>query len=172
MTLDTTLSAVIRTHLLCFVISAFQSLDSGIVRKECAPLVSISTRHNISSEKKREKKLDQNLQLRKAWRAAAKRYDAADEATKPRLRFERSWLFTLILDFFDQLYNEKSNQGMCFPHVLTLCTDLIVGRKYKILRAIPRILVRSSKSAANQEIHQHASPGYEYPLRDPTVPCF
>ncbi|KAE9374541.1 DEAD helicases superfamily protein-like protein [Stipitochalara longipes BDJ] len=108
MNLDTSLSANIRTHLLSFIISAFQSLDSGIVRKECAPLVSISIWHNICSEKKREHKLDQSVQLRKAWRAAAKRYDAADEPTKPRLRFERSWLFTLLLDFFNQLYNEKN----------------------------------------------------------------
>jgi intron-binding protein aquarius len=111
MTLDTTLSATLRTHLLSFVISAFQSLDSGIVRKECAPLVSISIWHNISHEKKREGKLDQSTQLRKAWRAAGKRYDAADEDSKPRLRFERSWLFTLIIDFLNQLYNEKSKAG-------------------------------------------------------------
>jgi intron-binding protein aquarius len=112
MTLDISLSATIRTHLLSFIISAFQSLDNGIVRKECAPLVSISIWHNISSDKKRERKLDQSVQLRKAWRAAAKRYDAADEPTKPRLRFERSWLFTLLLNFFDQLYNEKIKPGL------------------------------------------------------------
>ncbi|KAH8821620.1 DEAD helicases superfamily protein-like protein [Xylogone sp. PMI_703] len=108
MVLDNTLSATIRTNLICFITSAFQSLDSGIVRKECAPLVSISIWHNLSSDKKRDRKLDQTVQIRKAWRAAAKRYDAADEATKPRLRFERSWLFTLILDFFNQLYDEKA----------------------------------------------------------------
>ena len=171
MALDATLSVTVRTHLLSFIISAFQSLDSGIVRKvcisrstpfhiwcefasfrskvsfkghlfevkrmpqnsqnplssfqvfgqllnpkfsqECAPLVSISIWHNLSSEKKRERKLDQSVQLRKAWRAAAKRYEAADDAAKPRLRFERSWLFTLILDFFNQLYSEKSKPGMC-----------------------------------------------------------
>lgn len=112
MTLDGTLSAIIRTNLLCFIISAFQSLDSGIVRKECAPLVSISIWHNISSEKKRDRSLDQTVQIRKAWRAAAKRYDAADDTTKARLRFERSWLFTLILDFFNQLYDENIKQGM------------------------------------------------------------
>ncbi|KAM3080955.1 hypothetical protein ACMFMG_004914 [Clarireedia jacksonii] len=108
MTLDITLSATIRTHLLSFVISSFQSLDSGMVRKECAPLVSISIWHNLSSEKKRDKILDHTVQLKKAWRAAAKRYDAADEPTKARLRFERSWLFTLVVDFFNQLYAEKA----------------------------------------------------------------
>ena len=111
MTLDKTLSAKIRTHLLSFIISAFQSLDSGIIRKECAPLVSISIWHNISSDKKRETKLDQSVQLRKAWRAAKKRYDAADDATKPRLRFERLWLSTLILEFLNELYNEKLKSG-------------------------------------------------------------
>ncbi|CZT52224.1 related to NAM7-nonsense-mediated mRNA decay protein [Rhynchosporium secalis] len=107
MTLDTTLSATIRTHLLSFIISSFQSLDSGIIRKECAPLVSISIWHNISNEAKRDRILNQTVQLKKAWRAAAKRFDAADNAAKPRLRFERSWLFALVLDFFNQLYNEK-----------------------------------------------------------------
>lgn len=114
MTLDKTLSPTIRTHLLAFVISAFQSLDSGIVRKECAPLVSISIWHNLSTEKKREEKLEQSVQLRKAWRASAKRYDAAEEAVKSRLRFERSWLYTMLLDFLNQLYDPKSKTGMWF----------------------------------------------------------
>lgn len=115
MILDTTLSTTVRTHILSFFISAFQSLDTGTVRKECAPLVSISIWHNLSSDKKRDRKLDQTLQLRKAWRAAAKRYDAADEPTKARLRFERSWLFTLVLDFLNVLYSETNKQGMHPP---------------------------------------------------------
>jgi len=82
------------------------------VRKECAPLVSISIWNNISTEKKRDRKLEQSVQLKKAWRASSKRYEAADEETKPRLRFERQWLFTLILDFFNQLYSEKIKAGM------------------------------------------------------------
>jgi len=108
MSLDNTLSPNIRTHLLSFIISAFQSLDSGIIRKECAPLVSISIWHNLSDEKKRDKKLDQSVQLRKVWRAAGKRYDAVDDAKKGRLRFERSWLYAMLLDFFSQLYDAKS----------------------------------------------------------------
>jgi intron-binding protein aquarius len=111
MTLDTTLSANIRKHLLTFIISAYQSLDSGIVRKECAPLVSISIWHNLSSEQIREAKLDQTVQLRKAWRAATKRYDAAEDETKSRLRFDRSWLYSMALDFLNQLYDEKSKAG-------------------------------------------------------------
>ncbi|OBT64896.1 hypothetical protein VE03_06453 [Pseudogymnoascus sp. 23342-1-I1] len=108
MTLDNTLSPNIRTHLLSFIISAFQSLDSGIVRKECAPLVSIAIWHNLSSEKKRNNKLDESVQLRKVWRASGKRYEAADDTTKARLRFERSWLYTMLLDFFSQLHDTKN----------------------------------------------------------------
>ncbi|KAK4059110.1 hypothetical protein Trihar35433_11206 [Trichoderma harzianum] len=116
MTLDRTLSTTLRTHLLCFLIHAFQSLDCTIVRKECAPLVSIGIWHNLSSEKRQEAQLDSSPHLRKAWRAAQKRYDAADEATKARLRFERSWLYTLVLDFINQLYSEssKSDQTLLY----------------------------------------------------------
>jgi intron-binding protein aquarius len=112
MTIDFSLSPTIRIHLISFIISAFQSLDTGIVRKECAPLVTISIWHNMSTDKKRERKLGQSVKVGKAWRAAAKRYDAADDATKPRLRFERSWLTTLVIDFINQLYNPKSKSGM------------------------------------------------------------
>lgn len=126
MTLDNTLSTNIRTHLLAFIISAFQSLDSGIVRKECASLVSISMWHNLSSEAKRDHKLDQNVQLRKVWRAAGKRYDAADDATKGRLRFERSWLYVMILDFFSQLYdpNSKADNLKYCERFIELLSDL------------------------------------------------
>lgn len=112
MTLDGSLSWTIRTHVLLFIIHAFQSLDCTIVRKECAPLVSISIWHNLSTETKRDAILDSNTHLRKAWRASAKRYDSADEPTKARLRFERSWLYTLVLDFLSLLYSGNSKQGM------------------------------------------------------------
>ncbi|RFU73568.1 intron-binding aquarius [Trichoderma arundinaceum] len=116
MTLDRTLSTTLRTHLLSFLIHAFQSLDCSIVRKECAPLVSISIWHNLSTENRQEAHLDSTPHLRKAWRAAQKRYDAADEGTKARLRFERSWLYTLILDFVKQLYDDgnKSDQTLLY----------------------------------------------------------
>lgn len=110
MSLDGSLSAKIRTHLLSFLISAFQSLDIGLVRKECAPLVSISIWHNLASESAREHKFEEHAQLRKAWRAAAKRYETADEEAQAKLRFERAWLYALILDFVGRLYKEDSGK--------------------------------------------------------------
>lgn len=111
MMLDRTLSTPIRTQLLCFLIHAFQSLDCAIIRKECAPLVSIGVWHNLSSDNVREAQLSQNTHLKKAWRAALKRWDAADDATKSRLRFERSWLYTLLLDFLSLLFEAKGKTG-------------------------------------------------------------
>lgn len=111
LSLDNTLSWTIRTHIIMFVIHAFQSLDSGIVRKECAPLVSISIWHNISTEQKRDILLDTNAHLKKAWKASARRYDAADDATKARLRFERAWLYTMVLDFLNLLYADTTKDG-------------------------------------------------------------
>lgn len=119
LTLETTLSPTIRTHLLSFFISAFQSLDCAIVRKECAPLVSISIWQNLSSDALRETKLDQHPHARKAWRASVKRYDAADESGKSRLRFDRSWLYTLVLDLIKQLYDGNAKAGECARNMET-----------------------------------------------------
>ncbi|KAG7290231.1 hypothetical protein NEMBOFW57_000229 [Staphylotrichum longicolle] len=126
MTLDGSQSWSIRTHVLLFIIHAFQSLDCAIVRKECAPLVSISIWHSMSTDEKREAILDSNPQLRKAWRASAKRYDSADDATKARLRFERSWLYTLVLDFLALLYagSAKPEHVLYCERFVEFLTDL------------------------------------------------
>ncbi|KAL5412172.1 hypothetical protein PMIN06_009475 [Paraphaeosphaeria minitans] len=110
MSVDRSQPIKIRTQLLSFVIGAFQSLDSGLVRKECAPLVNISIWQNLHSDAAREHHFEQHQMLRKAWRAAHKRFDAADETLQARLRFERSWLYTLILDFLDRIYNSTTRQ--------------------------------------------------------------
>jgi intron-binding protein aquarius len=73
--------------------------------------VAIGIWHNLSSDKMRDAHLDQAPHLRKAWRGAQRRYDAADDATKARLRFERSWLYTLLLDFLNIIHEEKSRPG-------------------------------------------------------------
>ncbi|KAB5570757.1 P-loop containing nucleoside triphosphate hydrolase protein [Coniochaeta sp. 2T2.1] len=126
MSLDTSLSWTLRRHILLFVIHAFQSLDCGIVRKECAPLVSISVWHNLSSDKKRDQLLTASPHLKKAWKASAKRYDAADDETKARLRFERSWLYTLVLDFLNQIYSDdvKEEQLLYCERFVEFLTDL------------------------------------------------
>ena len=94
----------VRNHILSFLIAAFQSLDSVLVRKECAPLVSISLWHHLQSDEAREQRFGENTQLRKSWRAFARRFDAADEQGKKKLRFEQSWLYTMLTSFINFLY--------------------------------------------------------------------
>lgn len=129
MTVDSSQPTKIRTQLLSFVISAFQSLDSGIVRKECAPLVSISIWQNLHSDVIRENLFEKYPMLRKAWRASSRRFDSGDETLQARLRFERSWLYTLLLDFVDRLYNsntrEETRDNLAYgERFLELLTDL------------------------------------------------
>ncbi|KAK5653132.1 hypothetical protein OQA88_9231 [Cercophora sp. LCS_1] len=126
MTLDDSLGWIVRTNVLQFIIFAFQSLDCGIVRKECAPLVSISIWHNLSTEQKRDSLLDSHTHLRKAWRAAAKRYDSGDDAMKARLRFERSWLFSSIIEFLRLLWAEggKKEHVLYCERFVEFLTDL------------------------------------------------
>lgn len=129
MSIDRAQPINIRTQLVSFVIGAFQSLDSGLVRKECAPLVNVAIWQNLHSDAAREHQFEQHPVLRKAWRAAHKRFDAADEAMQARLRFERSWLYTLVLEFLDRLYNSTTRQEIqdnlayC-ERFLELLTDL------------------------------------------------
>lgn len=111
MSLDFSLATAVRTHVLSFLLNAFQSLDSGLVRKECAPLVSISIWHNLASDLARDRKFEEHGLLRKAWRASAKRYQASDEDQQARLRFERSWLYTLLLEFIGRLYSESAGKN-------------------------------------------------------------
>jgi intron-binding protein aquarius len=129
MAVDPVQPAAIRTQLVAFIIGAFQSLDSGLVRKECAPLVGISLWQNLHSDAVREGHFAEHPMLRKAWRAASKRFDAADDVLQARLRFERSWLYTLLLDFVDRLYNnttrEQAQESLAYcERFMELLTDL------------------------------------------------
>ncbi|KAL4787560.1 P-loop containing nucleoside triphosphate hydrolase protein [Aspergillus varians] len=111
MSIDQSLPATSRLSIMSFMISAFQSLENALIRKECAPLVSISIWHNLHSEEARERALGKAPNLKKAWRAAMKRYDAGDEAAKAKMRFERSWLYTMLLDFLRRLNGSEKDQA-------------------------------------------------------------
>jgi intron-binding protein aquarius len=138
MSVDPSQPTKIRTQLVSFVTGAFQSLDSDLVRKECAPLLSISIWQNLHSDDAREHQFEHDQRLRKAWRASNRRFDSADEQVQARLRFERSWLYTLLLDFLDRLYNSQSRQDMydnmayCerFVELLTDLQSQVPTRRY------------------------------------------
>ncbi|PWY69848.1 DEAD helicase superfamily protein [Aspergillus sclerotioniger CBS 115572] len=111
MSVDPSLGTSSRLSIVSFIIGSFQSVENPLIRKECAPLVSISIWHNLSSEEARERLLTKSPGLKKAWRAAAKRYDAGDDAAKARMRYERSWLYTMLLDFLRRLNGPEKDQA-------------------------------------------------------------
>ena len=108
--LDPSLSIQSRLALLSFLIGAFQSLEKEFVRKECAPLVSITTWHNLHSDAAREAQLDKSNARRKAWRAAQKRFDSANPEGQARIKFDRLWLYSMLLDFLQRV-NAPSPQA-------------------------------------------------------------
>ena len=121
----TTMSFTTRRLLLAFVIHAFQSLDMGFVKKELAPLAQISIWAGLSSDGRRDAEFEKHPPLRKFWKGSQKRFDAAgtptqrcglsiDDASKAKLRFELSWLYSLVIDFISILHSD--NKSDCnFP---------------------------------------------------------
>ncbi|KAJ5403889.1 hypothetical protein N7509_003760 [Penicillium cosmopolitanum] len=128
MSIDPSLPTQSRLSIISFIIGAFQSLENVLIRKECAPLVSISIWHNLASEDARENIVAQFPALKKAWRAAGKRYDAGDEPTKAKMRFERSWLYTMLLDFLRRMNGSEKEQSENLQYCerfLELLVDLL-----------------------------------------------
>ncbi|EFR04302.1 intron-binding protein aquarius [Nannizzia gypsea CBS 118893] len=129
MSLNDTLPLPSKIHLLSFIIGAFQSLECSQIRKECAPLVSIAIWDNLFSKEARDNLLHQSGALKKAWRLASKRYDSADEQGKSRIRFERSWLYSMLLNFLRRINpaqgerNSEDNTRFC-ERFLELLVDL------------------------------------------------
>lgn len=111
MSIDHSLTTRARLSIISFIISAFQSLENVLIRKECAPLVSISIWHNLASEETRDRIIAKAPSLKKAWKASAKRYEAGDDAAKAKMRFERSWLYTMLLDFLQRLNGPEKDQA-------------------------------------------------------------
>ncbi|KAJ5096196.1 CWF11 family [Penicillium alfredii] len=127
MSIDHSLPTPSRLSIISFIISAFQSLENVLIRKECAPLVSISIWHNLTSDEARDRIIAKAPTLKKAWRAAAKRYEAGDEAAKAKIRFERSWLYTMLLDFLQKLNapeKELADNLLYCERFLELLVDL------------------------------------------------
>ncbi|KAI4148346.1 MAG: hypothetical protein LQ341_001615 [Variospora aurantia] len=105
--LENSLSVTIRTYILSFLISAFQSLDNGLIRRECAPLVSISIWQNLASEATKERKFEQHPPLKKAWRAATRKFNSADETTQAKLRFDHNLIYCeRFLEFLADLESQ------------------------------------------------------------------
>ncbi|KAK9365220.1 P-loop containing nucleoside triphosphate hydrolase protein [Lipomyces kononenkoae] len=119
----------IRTYLISFIDAAFQSLDSSLIRRACAPLLSISIWNFLHSSSTRDALLDSNSLLKKSWRLATKKFDVADDVQKVRLRLERGWLYSIVLDLVHLLYVEGTDTAApvigYMERVLELLIDIV-----------------------------------------------
>ena len=102
LSLDASLPVQSRLALLNFIIGSFQSLEREFVRKECAPLVSIAIWHNIHDGATLNRLVEKTAARKKAWKVAQKKFDAAKSQAQARIKFERSWLYTTVLDFLSR----------------------------------------------------------------------
>lgn len=101
------------------MIGAFESLDNSLVRKECAPLVSIATWLHLSSDAVRDAQFEKYPKTKKAWRAAAKRFNSVDNEGKKKIAFERDWIYNIVLDMVHSMYSHdtgKEDEGMVQLH--------------------------------------------------------
>lgn len=138
LTIDPAATTSTRILALRFIATCFQSLDQDAIRKECAPLVSVAIWENLHSAEKRDTELDQIPARRKAWRSNIKRFEAADEETKSKMRLERAWLYNNVLDFLKRINAEaptKADVTYC-SHFVEFLIDLVSQlptRRYTIV---------------------------------------
>lgn len=104
--LDTKLLLNERRHILSFIATAFGSLDRAMIRKECAPLVSIALWQNISLNEKREQRLLKYPQLQKSWRNSLQKFESAHLSTQKHMMFDRSWFYEMLKGFLHLIYQE------------------------------------------------------------------
>ena len=128
LSLDDSLSHQSRLFLLDFILASFQCLEKDFLRRECAPLVSVAILHNIHDEAARDRLLESRPGGRKAWRASQKRYDGAEKHSQARMRFDRAWLYSMILDFYRRINKPHTLPNLELLYCekfLELLTDLI-----------------------------------------------
>ncbi|KAG4302147.1 hypothetical protein PCK1_001419 [Pneumocystis canis] len=114
------LKFILRTYILSFVILSFQQFDNPILRKECIPLVSIDIWLNLSSEETRKSRILLYPHLRKLWKASVKRFNASVNEHVSKTIFTSNWLFNIIIDFINILYNKKDKE-----HKITYCEKVL-----------------------------------------------
>ncbi|KAK4926237.1 hypothetical protein LTR66_016359, partial [Elasticomyces elasticus] len=138
LSLDPSSTISTRSVILNYIATAFQSLEQDIIRKECAPLVSIGIWDNLHNDQYLEKCLDEVPSRRKAWRTSKKRLESADGGGRTRMRIERGWLFSVTIDFVKRLNSNtvsRADSIYCarFLEFLTNLISQLPTRRYTII---------------------------------------
>ncbi|EMR11305.1 hypothetical protein PNEG_00334 [Pneumocystis murina B123] len=126
--------AILRTYLLSFIIISFQLFDNDVIRKECTSLISIDIWANLSSKETIKSRISMHPHLQKQWKASVKKFNSSYNETLLKKKFYRDWLFNIIIDFINLLYNVKNNEHLIYcEKVLELLIDLLsqpLSRRY------------------------------------------
>ncbi|ORX76621.1 hypothetical protein K493DRAFT_108639 [Basidiobolus meristosporus CBS 931.73] len=110
----------VRKEALIFLINCFQSLENPTIRAECMRIASLSIWNCVASPVRREAEFKSVPQLKKFWRHLEKKFNAADDATKERLSFDRKWLSNLLAGFVDIL-DSIPEEGEVSIHSVSYC---------------------------------------------------
>ncbi|KAK9454432.1 P-loop containing nucleoside triphosphate hydrolase protein [Dipodascopsis uninucleata] len=116
----------IRSYIILFVDLAFQSLDSMLVRRQCAPLVSIGIISCLHSIGARNSFFAKYPSLKKPWKSSNKRFESAEESQKVRYRLERGWLFSIIVDTIQMLYIKEQSRYQALTIYVERVIELLV----------------------------------------------
>ncbi|KAA8911428.1 hypothetical protein TRICI_003824 [Trichomonascus ciferrii] len=121
-----------RSQLFSFLSNCFGSLHVAGLRKQVAPLISISIWSNLSDWRLNQV-LDQNVLLKKAWKSANRKYDNADDDKKGEIEFHRSWLFKVTLKFINSCLKGVEDDVLfveAFIEFLTRLLSQVPTRRY------------------------------------------
>ncbi|KAK9465895.1 P-loop containing nucleoside triphosphate hydrolase protein [Lipomyces arxii] len=116
----------IRSSLISFIACGFQSLDSAIVRRQVAPLVSILIWSSLHSNSVRTT-LIEAASVQRPWRLANKRFDSANESKKSRLQLERTWLYSVLLELIQLLYVKSNDTNAAAIAYIEHVLELLIG---------------------------------------------
>ncbi|KAK9462172.1 P-loop containing nucleoside triphosphate hydrolase protein [Lipomyces oligophaga] len=143
-----------------FIGLLFESLQVPICRQSCASLVSIYTWDWID-QPVREVLFQQHPQLKKSFRAMTKRYEAADELQKSKMKTEGYWLTTTLMTLLSYAYQYSSRKDS--SAVVQYATS-VVENLITILSQLPtRRFTNSVIKCMNFSVAFKLSPLYQAP---------
>ncbi|ODQ67799.1 P-loop containing nucleoside triphosphate hydrolase protein [Nadsonia fulvescens var. elongata DSM 6958] len=121
------LSLPIRSILISVIHHAFESLNQALVRKEVAPLVSISVFNSLCSESALEEQLSAHPQLAKLWKSSLKKFEKSktDTVKRGNIIFERGWVSTIVLEFLSLINDSDESSREDSKHLENYTINII-----------------------------------------------
>jgi len=119
--------SAVKLALLRFMSAAAQRLDIAPIRKELGPLVSIYIWQHLDSRVTIDTICSRYSALARMWTKAEKKLKKKD----PKIVFAANWLYSMIINFLEQLYAPKADlsyMNQFLEFLVTLLTQLPTRR--------------------------------------------